>query len=726
MSYCLNPKCPNPADPWHAHNRICCHCGSSLVLQQRYHIKRLLGEGGFGKTFEVEDHHHLQTKVLKVLIDDNPKAVALFEREAQVLSRLQHPGIPKVEPDGYFTFYPRNSHKPLHCLVMELIEGCNLEEWMAQRQHQPITESRAVDWLKQLVEILHQVHHQNYFHRDIKPSNIMLRPSKTGEDWQLALIDFGTAREVSGTYLAKVGAGHRMTGIVSPGYTPPEQINGKAVPQSDFFALGRTFVYLLAGRHPNDFQEDPRTGELRWRESARVSENFANLIDRLMSPFPGNRPHNTDAISQYLETIDQGTGGSSPRHPVTPSPPPPTSPSPRHPVTPSPHTHHRSSRSRRWRAKKAVTKKVLMGTAILLLPLSAAQFSREIDAFLRQAMSSMRRETATNMVKMSRSPDAISAIYSLQQIALTNTISAHLWGVNAIAISPDNRLLVSGSADKTLKIWDLATGDQRQVLDHNGEQVSAVAVSPKGFTFASGGSDRTVKLWGLESGKLLWTFEGHSGWVLAIAYSPDGNILASASADGTVKLWELASATLTHTLSGHTSQVVSLAFSPREPLLASGSDDGTIKLWNTTTGKLLQTWQSNSWRVRSVAISPDGKILASGSESGTIQLYSLHTGELLRTLHRQSGAVQSLAFMPLGATSGAETLILAIGGGSLDSTIELWDASKGEHLSTLTGHRDTVHSLSISADGTILTSGSEDNTIKIWRLPSTGQISIEK
>ncbi|WP_199247209.1 serine/threonine-protein kinase [[Phormidium] sp. ETS-05] len=304
MSYCLNPKCPNPADPWHAHNRICCHCGSSLVLQQRYHIKRLLGEGGFGKTFEVEDHHHLQTKVLKVLIDDNPKAVALFEREAQVLSRLQHPGIPKVEPDGYFTFYPRNSHKPLHCLVMELIEGCNLEEWMTQRQNRPITESRAVDWLKQLVEILHQVHHQNYFHRDIKPSNIMLRLSKTGEDWQLALIDFGTVREISGTYLAKVGAGHRMTGIVSPGYTPPEQINGKAVPQSDFFALGRTFVYLLTGKHPNDFQEDPRTGELRWREYTRVSENFASLVDRLMSPFPGNRPHNTDAICQYLETID--------------------------------------------------------------------------------------------------------------------------------------------------------------------------------------------------------------------------------------------------------------------------------------------------------------------------------------------------------------------------------------------------------------------------------------
>ena len=83
---------------------------------------------------------------------------------------------------------------------------------------------------------------------------------------QLVLIDFGTAREVSATYFAKVGQGGNVTGIVSPGYTPPEQTNGKAVPQSDFFALGRTFVYLLTGKPPTAFPENPRTGRLMWRK----------------------------------------------------------------------------------------------------------------------------------------------------------------------------------------------------------------------------------------------------------------------------------------------------------------------------------------------------------------------------------------------------------------------------------------------------------------------------
>jgi eukaryotic-like serine/threonine-protein kinase len=152
---------------------------------------------------------------------------------------LQHPGIPKVENDGYFIYFPRNSQTPLHSLVMEKIEGMNLEEYLVEKQLQPIHERTAIKWLRQLTEILHSIHQQQYFHRDIKPPNIMLKP-----DGQLALIDLGTAREVTQTFMQKL-EGQQVTGIISAGYTPPEQMNGKAVPQSDFFALGRTFVYLL-------------------------------------------------------------------------------------------------------------------------------------------------------------------------------------------------------------------------------------------------------------------------------------------------------------------------------------------------------------------------------------------------------------------------------------------------------------------------------------------------
>lgn len=137
----------------------------------------------------------------------------------------------------------------------------------------------------------------------------MLKP-----DGQLVLIDFGTVRQVTNTYLAKVGGGREVTGIVSPGYTPLEQVNGKAVPQSDFYALGRSFVYLLTGKHPIDFAEDSQTGALSWRDSApQVSQGLVNLIDDLMAPFPGKRPLSTQEILQRLDTPTRFPSKSSPQ-----------------------------------------------------------------------------------------------------------------------------------------------------------------------------------------------------------------------------------------------------------------------------------------------------------------------------------------------------------------------------------------------------------------------------
>ena len=276
-----------------------------MLLQNRYRIIRPLGGGGFGQTYLVEDQG-IQ-KVLKVLLKSHPKAISLFKQEAQVLINLRNPGIPKVEDDGYFIFTAADSDQPLHCLIMEFINGLNLMEWMKSRRHRPITQTQAVDWLVQLSEILDKVHQQNYFHRDIKPHNIMRRPNG-----QLVLIDFGTVREVSNTYLVKAAQGQNITGIVSPGYTAPEQTNGKAVPQSDFFALGRTFVYLLTGKPPTAFPENPRSGKLQWHKNApHVSTDFKDVIDYLMAPFPGNRPQNPTMILQQLIDIEEKEDSST-------------------------------------------------------------------------------------------------------------------------------------------------------------------------------------------------------------------------------------------------------------------------------------------------------------------------------------------------------------------------------------------------------------------------------
>ena len=278
-----------------------------LLLQKRWQVVEAIATGGFGQTFKVVDTDGTQ-KVLKVLNLDNfsgdegqQKAISLFKKEAEVLNKLSHPGIPKVEKDAYFTYRQKGKLEPFHCLIMELVKGENLENWMKARKYQPIPASLALNWLKQLTEILNELHQQSYFHRDIKPSNIMLKP-----DGKLVLIDFGTVRENSLTYLGKIAKGNGVTKIDSPGYTSPEQWEGTAVPQSDFFALGRTFVYLLTGQHPLNFK-DAKTQELLWRKSApRVSESLADLIDGLMAIAPGKRPQNATIILQRLTELETG------------------------------------------------------------------------------------------------------------------------------------------------------------------------------------------------------------------------------------------------------------------------------------------------------------------------------------------------------------------------------------------------------------------------------------
>jgi len=313
MSLCINPSCLNPENP---KTQLFCHnCGSELLLEGRYRVTHQLGKGGFGKTYEVSDRNGVP-KVLKVLTNNDAKNVELFQREAQVLYRLKHLGIPQVEANSYFLVFPRNRSEPLHCLVMEKIEGLNLSQYLQQRGS-PIDQKLARQWLTQLLIILKEVHNQNFFHRDIKPSNIMLR-----SDGQLVLIDFGTAREVTESYVIKQSTGE-VTGVISAGYTPPEQLNGQAVPQSDFFALGRTFVYLLSGKDPSKFY-DTYSDRLNWHEAApNASPELADLIDRLMARFPHQRPQTAEEILHELESISSDTYipqlYSQPTQPLAPS-----------------------------------------------------------------------------------------------------------------------------------------------------------------------------------------------------------------------------------------------------------------------------------------------------------------------------------------------------------------------------------------------------------------------
>lgn len=689
MSYCLNPNCPKPNDPENLPNRFCRHCGWEILWQGRYRILRLLGKSAATKTVEVQDGEAL--KVLKVLLKNDGKSVSLFQQEARVLSQLQHPGIPKIYDEGCFNILSKESQLPLFYLLMEKVDGLNLEEWLKQRNHQPISQNHAINWLKQLVNILEQVHQQEYLHRNIKPSNIMLRPNG-----QLVLIGFGAGKEDSYLNLAPYNSDRNSIGSISAGYTPLEQFNGKAVVQSDFFALGRTLVYLLTGKTPDRFPDRPHTGELLWRNSAtQVSKQLADFIDRLMSPFPSNRPANTQAIWQSLTEIEVDISAEKAKQLCQ------SSQSDRDlfvsqpilfPLYLSPRQSPKTKKFPKFASQ------LFAASALLILGFTANQI---YDGWRNQHNGI---NYYGNQKPIDRSHIAIAA-EKQYGIEISNSLFGYLSKVNALAFSPDGQMLAIGSGDDTIKLWYLKNGKSiKNFWWNNLSGVNAIAFSPNGQTIASASTDNTIKLWNVSTGKLQHTLKGHAGWVSSVAFSPNGQIIASGSNDNTIELWNSITGKLQGILRGHADWVSSVAFSPNGKTLASGSFDNTIKLWNPVTGELLSTLIGKSLRVRSLAFSPDGKMLASGTGEGTIELWNLTTGKLEKTLTGHDKAVTAIAFSPDGekiASSG-------------DSIVKIWDAKTGFLLETLSGHLDAVDAIAFSPSNPILVTGSNDNTIKIW------------
>ncbi len=668
MSYCINPTCPQPNDPANINNRICRNCGSELLLQGRYQVMRLLSDNsGFGKVYEA--YKGATPKILKILKqkhNDNPRVIELFQQEAAVLSQLNHPGIPRVEPDGYFQFFPRNSTQPVHCIIMEKIDGLDLKQWMKQQGNHPISEKQALNWLKQLAGILHLVHQKNYFHRDIKPTNIMIR-----SNGQLVLIDFGTARELTFTYLAEIGGAlGNVTKISSAGYTPPEQEKGHAVPQSDFYALGRTFVYLLTGKLATDQTiYDPLMDKINWRQQApQVSPQIANFIDKLMAPTAAARPKNTQDILDELANISQELSQTQSEIPLE--------------------ENQENQRSNTQLPLKIYTapsnlikpRKIwLLGGVVALVVGLGGYGSWQ---FYQQ--------------------------YTRPAISLANTLSGHSSYVNYIVVSPDGKILVSASADKKIKIWDFATGREIRTLLENSIHINYFAISSDWQAIATGGSDHTIKIWDLSTGKELRTLKGHSSYVNYVTISPDGKNLASASADNTIKIWDLSTGKELRTLKGHSGWVNTLAITSDGKKLASASADNTIKLWDLSTGQEIHTFRGHSSSVKPIAISSDGKQLVSGGADNTIKLWNLSTGQEIRSFSGHSSYINSLVISPDG-----KNLVSA----SADNTIKLWNLSTGQLINSIAGHSSYVNHLAISPDGKKLVSASADNMIKIWQMP---------
>jgi formylglycine-generating enzyme required for sulfatase activity len=278
--------------------KFCTECGAKLQIQDRYRALRVIGQGGFGKTFLAQDESKPSQPrcVIKQFAFEtiNPNAsqgtldiaIRLFEQEAKRLDDLgKHPQIPELLS---FTI-----HESKQYLIQEFIDGETLEQEL--RRVGAFSEQQVRDVLVEVLQILEFVHSKSVIHRDISPDNIIRRRS----DQKLVLVDFGAAKHATATLLAKTG-----TGIGKPSYGAPEQMLGKSVFQSDLFGLGVTCLHLLTNVEPFTLY-DVLENEYQWRQFLNgkvVSAEFGKLLDRLTAYRVKERPSSVIETLQVLQS----------------------------------------------------------------------------------------------------------------------------------------------------------------------------------------------------------------------------------------------------------------------------------------------------------------------------------------------------------------------------------------------------------------------------------------
>ena len=328
---------------------------------------------------------------------------------------------------------------------------------------------------------------------------------------------------------------------------------------------------------------------------------------------------------------------------------------------------------------------------------------------------------------------------------LERVLEGHRGAIQAVAALPQGRV-ASGSADGTVRIWDVASGETIRTLKGRTLDVTAVAALPAGRV-ASGSAQGALEIWDLVSGRTLATLQGHSAAITAVAALPEDR-LASGSADRTLCIWDLATGRASAVLKGHSARITAVA-ALADGRVVSSSEDATLRVWDLVSGRTAATLEGHAGSVNAVAVLDEGRVV-SASEDGTLRVWDLASGRTVRTL--QGAASRAVAVLPDGrivaGTHGRLRIwdlasdrtadiqggdwdwiraIVALPGGRVVSaaagrTLHVWDLAQSETVKP-EGHSHSIQAMAVLPGGNVV-SVSGDSTLRVWDLPSGHTVKV--
>jgi WD40 repeat protein len=724
-----------------------------------YEILGVLGRGAMGVVYQARDVRLKRLVALKMVLagaHSSRRDRDRFRIEAEAVARLQHPNIVQIYDVGEQQGQP-------YC-ALEYLEGGTLA---ARTKDTSLPAPEAARVLEILARAMHAAHLKGIIHRDLKPGNVLLAGGRAlpPSECMPKIVDFGLAK------LLDNDSFQTRTGSVmgTPSYMAPEQAAGRnkeVGPAADIYSLGAMLYDQLTGRPP--FKADTALNTLQQvltREpvaptwlNPKVPRELETICLKCLDKEPARRYGSADELADDLRRFLDG-------EPIKARP------------------LGAWGRGVKWAKRRpalaamtalacaAVVAALGLGggmwynaeqRAAAVKTLGEAQElldrkHKEIEHIeLRGKESAWRYQYVSDMLA-ARAAWETNNLGRLRQLlkdyqpgpdrqdvrgfewfyfwrlahAERLTLAEQGGPIKCVAVSPNGKLIASGSADKSVFLWDAATGDPKhKLLGASSRAIAGVAFSPDGAALAVA-SAHGVDMWDLATHKSqALALYAPPETITFMVFAPSGATLAAATPLGTVKIWDVKTRKQTRTIPAHKTAILTMVFSHDGKTLATGSSDSRVRLWELTPlsqpsppggeGRVREEaraeLQGPIVGVTALAFSSNGASLATASHDGTVYVWEAATGKRRAgPFYPRQGDIKALAF-----TADDKALIT----GGTDQTVRVSDAATGQKQLLFKGHERAITCLALADQGKTLVTGSQDNTVRVWDVAGTRQETV--